>query len=232
MSVPNHCVRPYDEQICRAWVHKKYEKSIREKFGRYVHLSFDVIYQWNDIHADTPRLRVVSGQIPCASFYYTEFLVEIQPHEIYDIGCGMNFFKNILPHVIGIDGHCDADVTDHFDNGFVAGHENAFEAALSIDALHFISLEDFIQRVIDFWRIIAPGGRGYLSMNAARMWDHTPGHVRNKIFHTASAHAHQVSEFVDQELDKLSIDFIVRENLIEQKWDECIDGNIRLVFQK
>jgi hypothetical protein len=230
--MPSVCETHYDEQACRDLVHRQYEKAIRAKFGPYVYLSFDLLYQWTDIYCDTPRLRAVTGQIPCASFYYTEFLVELQPDRIYDIGCGMNFFKDILPNVIGIDDHGNPDLFDHFDKDFVSGHENAFGAVMSVDALHFISLEDFGERVMDFFRIVTPGGRGYLAMNAARMWSQTPHAKLAEIFGSVDLDIGLVARYIDAELDRLPIQFLVRENIIEQRFDECIDGNIRLILQK
>jgi len=40
-----------------------------KKYGNYVHLDFQHVYQWNTPFPATPRLREVAGKIPCASFW-------------------------------------------------------------------------------------------------------------------------------------------------------------------
>lgn len=233
MSYPNKCrLNPYDEDRCRKLVTEKYEHLIKQKFGHYVHLCFKSIYEWEDIHSSTPRLRAISGQIPCATFYYTEFLIDVAPANIYDIGCGMNFFKDILPNVVGIDSVGNFDIKDIFDKTFVAGHEDRFTAAMSIDSLHFISLLNFSERVLDFARIIAPGGRGYLAMNAARMTENTDPHDLRILTNSIHPDAVLIAQYLDSEISKLPLEFLVAENLVDKRFDDFMDGNIRLVFQK
>tara|TARA_R110000772_G_scaffold244101_1_gene357134 strand:- start:132 stop:860 length:729 start_codon:yes stop_codon:yes gene_type:complete len=235
-------INPYDKEVCMQLVEKKYKQLIKQKYGNYVHLCFDSIYTWTDILGDTPRLRTITGQIPCATFYYTEFLVNIKPDNIYDIGCGMNFFKDVLPNVIGIDGNdpVDRNISDAakydikgvFDDVFVAEHENQFQAVMSIDALHFIPLTDFTQRVLDFARIIKPRGRGYLAMNAARMCECTNKAVLLQLTGSAKRDANLISQYIDREICKLPLDFLVVDTLVDKQSDEYMDGNIRLVIQK
>lgn len=223
---------PYDEARCRQLVTDKYEHLIKQKFGHYVHLCFRSIYKWEEIHSGTPRLRAVSGHVPCATFYYTEFLVDIAPGDIYDIGCGMNFFKDILPNIVGIDSIGNFDIKDIFDKTFVAGHENQFAAAMSIDSLHFISLLDFSERVLDFSKIIAPGGRGYIAMNAARMTENTDPHDLKMLTNSIHPDTVLIAQYLDTEISKLPLEFLVAENLVDEQFDDFMDGNIRLVFQK
>jgi hypothetical protein len=238
MSTEKFIVNSYNKEVCTQLVKKKYEHLIKQKFGKYTHLCFDSLYTWVDVHNQTPRLRAVTGQIPCATFYYTEFLVNINPDTIYDIGCGMNFFKGILPNVIGIDAdgnaatHSEYDIKDVFDAEFVVGHENQFQAVMSIDALHFTSITNFTKRVLDFARVIKPGGRGYIAMNAARLIDFTPKKDLIELFGTDKRDANLISQYIDSEIRKLLLNFLVVDNLVNEKLDDCMDGNIRLVIQK
>lgn len=225
-------LNPYNESRCKQIVNEKYKNLIHQKFGKYVHLSFESIYKWQNIFSDTPRLRAITGQISCATFYYTEFLVEISPDFIYDIGCGMNFFKNILPNVVGIDGHDNYDIQDIFDKEFVSGHLDSFQAAMSIDALHFVPLSDFSERVIDFSRTIAPGGRGYIAMNAARMTESTDPMELERLTGSARSNRNFIARYIDDEIRKLPLKFLVIENLVDEVFDDMMDGNIRLVIQK
>jgi hypothetical protein len=225
-------LQTYDEQLCRNIVATKYEHLLRKKYGNYVHLDFQHVYQWNTPFPDTPRLREVSGKIPCASFYYLKFLTDIDPDILYDIGCGMNFFKDIIPNIVGIDGVGNFDICDIFDKDFVAGHENFCQAAFTIDALHFCSILKFCDRVQDFSRLIKPKGRGYIAMNAARMLESTDNNTKQLLFGSISPENKIVADYFNTEIKKLNLEFLVIENLIEQKFDEYIDGNIRLIFQK
>jgi hypothetical protein len=152
--------------------------------------------------------------------------------KIVDIGCGINFFKNILPNVIGIDSCQEADVNDFFDRTFSIGNTNQHKYAISIDALHFIPITDFYNRVLEFENIIQPGGRGYLAMNCARLVDNTNHNTLLKLFSTKQPTNKQLANYIDQEIRKLPLKFLVIDNLILDCYDEFIDGNIRLVFEK
>lgn len=216
---------------CKQIVKRNYEQLIREKFGDYVYLDFQHIYNWNDTYPATPRLRAIAGQVPCASFYYIELLTEIQNHEIYDIGCGMNFFKGILSNVIGIDGYWDPDIHDLFDDEFVQNHQEFFQVAFSINALHFISITDFCKQVNNFAKVVKSQGRGYISMNAARLIDNTDSVTKQRLFGSNITPV-AVAEYINNQIKTLDLNFLVAENLITSKFDEVFDGNIRLVFQK
>ena len=226
------CLRPYDESLCREIVQTKYENLIRAKFGNYIHLNFQRLYEWDNLYPGTPRLRAVSGQVPCATFYYLEFLTNINPEYIFDIGCGMNFFKGIVPKIIGMDGSGDPDIFDHFDENFVHGHREFYQAAFSINALHFIPITSFRQRVLQFYDIIKIGGRGYIAMNAARMIDNTNDNVRLQLFGSTNPDTKLVADYIECEIHNFKFNFLVVENLIDCKFDDAIDGNIRLLFQK
>lgn len=225
-------LNPYDKTRCQQIVKGKYEKLIHQKFGNYVHLCFEKNYKWTNNWLNSPRLRALTGQISCASFYYTEFLVELSPDSIYDIGCGMNFFKNILPNVVGIDRQFDYDIQDVFDKDFVSRHLDSFQAVMSIDALHFITLSDFLERVIDFSKIISPGGRGYLAMNAARMVECTDPKQLERLTGSIRADPNLIAGYIDNQIRELPLKFLVIENSISDVFDDSMDGNIRLVIQK
>jgi hypothetical protein len=58
----------YCPKICQNIVETKYVTALKEKFSRYSINCYDKLYQWNDYHSSTPRLRAVSGILPCATF--------------------------------------------------------------------------------------------------------------------------------------------------------------------
>lgn len=175
----------------------------------------------------TPREECVrTPVVPMCSFYYLEYLLENKPAKIVDIGCGINFFKGILPcEVHGIDTKGTyQDQTAFFDNVFVKNNTNAFESVFSINAIHFRPLS-FVGRVVkNFYSVIKPGGRGYLALNTRRMIDQAPEFEQcsNK----------EVENYIREELEKTKIKFLVFDCLVDLVPDESMDGNVRLVMEK
>jgi len=227
-------LNPYNEEICREVV-EFFKEKIKNKYGKFTVNDFRKFYKSDDnAHScETPRYSVVFGLIPCSSFYYLNKLLEIEPLEIADIGCGMNFFKDIVPGITGFDGHGKwRDVNDVFDDDFITGHTDFFQCAFSIDALHFVPITNFYKRVLDFANIIKPRGRGYLAMNMARMVEQTDKKILKELFNTEDPNNNQLSDYINQKIKMLPLNFLVIDNLITEIYDEPIDGNIRLVFEK
>jgi SAM-dependent methyltransferase len=115
-------INPYDIEVCQQIVQAHYLSKIKQKFGCYTINDYNKFLQFDDVShkRNTPRLSLITAIIPCASFYYLEYLKELQAEKIVDIGCGMNFFKDIVPNVIGIDTDEKADINDLFDAQFSA----------------------------------------------------------------------------------------------------------------
>jgi hypothetical protein len=152
-----------------------------------------------------------------------------KPDQVYDLGCGWNFFKKYYPNIIGVSAepptsqYFYADIHDFVDDDYISNHQEYFESVFSICALHFIPLGDIKNRVLDFSSMIKPGGRGWLSMNAARMIDRDRESFGNKgkTF---------ITNFIKQQINNvpdiqtLEIDLSIM--------DEMIDGNIQITFSK
>jgi len=205
---------------------ESYRSAIQEKYGRlHTFLDSDLFYSWDNSlrnRNETPREDALTTVFPCASFWYLNYLVALQPSEIIDLGCGANFFKNIIPNVIGIDPnpnnpHCD--VIGTYNAEYVKKHKNRYQAIFSIDALHFRPIVEFTDLVHNFYSLIKLGGRGYLSLNSAR-FDCPKGFDRESY----------IKEQIETQLT--DIDFLITDVLISHKEDEFMDGNIRLVMQK
>jgi hypothetical protein len=64
------------------------------------------------------------------------------------------------------------------------------------------------------------------------MLDHTNDTVKKMLFKDTNPSAETVAKYIDWEIKKLELNFLVVENLIEYQIDEPFDGNIRLLFQK
>lgn len=135
-------------------------------------------------------------------------------------------FKYFLPEITGIDPeNVNADITDYFDHVYAEGHRDAFDAAFSICALHFIAPKELKQQFYDFAKTIKPGGVGFVSLNAARFIERN----QYKVVETITE--------IDNIVRNINLDLIVVDQCYDHpdnpNWfNNPIDGNIRIVFQK
>jgi hypothetical protein len=180
----------------------------------------------------TPRQLIGSEQKFSATlFYYLEFLIEKNPEKIYDLGCGCNIFKKYIPNIIGIGAEDPngqrfyGDIHDYVDEEFIQGHKDYFESVFSICALHFRPLTEFSKVVNEFYSMIKPGGRGFLSINLKRMIEKSENFMKN-------TSVKEYDAYCREQLDTLThIKFLVVDIDLEFL-DEAMDGNIRLVMEK
>jgi hypothetical protein len=144
-------------------------------------------------------------------------------------------FKKLIPNIHGIDpepGNHLADEFDLFDADFSQGHTDAYESAFSINALHFISLKDFEKRILEFYNIVAPGGRGFITFGVMRMVERTSAQDLQTLFSSNSPTTEQLTQYVKTVLNSLTINFLLAEVLINDGVNEIINGDIRLIFEK
>jgi len=85
---------------------------------------------------------------------------------------------------------------------------------------------------MEFYNIVAKGGRGFLALNSARMLERSNSEWLLSTFETSTPSSLQVQEYVYNQLSTLDIDFIVIDLLITEQPNEVMDGNIRMVFKK
>lgn len=230
-------LNPYDETQFREWfvetnIYKKINSdSDKISWKKYIQ---DVFF---DGPRMTPRQRMATRISTVVSFYYLNYLLEAKPEVIYDIGCGLNWFKKYIPNVIGIGNEpidnqlYFGDIHGQFDEKFVEDNIEKFESVFSIDAIHFVSLtkmQDQIKGIID---ILKPGGRAYVALNVARLIDSTSADDIKTIFPTGMNNQ-LVEDYIRKNIDLgenlplcIDIDCITCP-------DEWMDGNIRLVFEK
>ena len=170
-------------------------------------------------------------------YYYLELLIEKSPVTIYDIGCGWNIFKKYTPNIIGISAEPPdspiffADIHDFVDDEFVAGHQEYFESAFSINALHFHSLTKLSKVIKDFVSMIQSGGRGFLALNAQRMIERLTSDEIIKLFGTASPTKEQYTDFILECIGTVDCHFLIVDVDLS-KLDDTLDGNIRIVFER
>ena len=228
-------LNPYNELHCR---------SLGEKFAFFnqIESDFDLLF-WSPLGANnystffsTAREAMGHRTFSMVPFYYLEKLLEKNPANIYDLGCGWNIFKKYIPNIIGVSPtHNDdnyADIHDMVDDVYIQGHQNFFESVFSINSLHFVPLLDLEKVIKDFVSTIAPGGRGFLALNLARILERSSAdllktHVGSDLTST------RYDQYIRDVLTKIDINYLIVDvDLVTAGIDEPIDGNIRLVFEK
>jgi hypothetical protein len=188
----------------------------------------------------TPRRWLSLSLFDAVAFYYLKYLTDLNPSKIYDIGCGSNVFKKYIPNIIGVD-ISDAkntwikntiDVYDDslLDNSFYQKNFEKFESAFSICSMHFYSLLDIRKRVLQFSSLISKGGRGYLSLNAARMLENSMN--VEEITNISESSINKVDLFIRKQLYNLPFKIEVFDCVVKKQFDNYLNGNIRIVFTK
>jgi SAM-dependent methyltransferase len=172
-------------------------------------------------------------------FYYLQPLLEKNPTSIYDLGCGANLFKRYIPNIIGVDKLLDhsivdksnsltyPDIEEMVDLEYVNAHQNYFESVFSINSLHFRPLSELRLVYEEFISMVAPGGRGFLSVNLQRMIEKQTKAIDELVL---DGHVNY-NYYVRTQLDNLPckyLTFDVDLNIM----DEWLDGNVRLVFER
>jgi hypothetical protein len=220
-----------------------------------VKLRFDLFFYFNELYHPsmdnilTPRLGALQSRstFSIAPLYYLDFLLEKNPQVIVDIGCGANLFKRIIPCIHGIDptpNNPYADEFGSFDSEFSQSHKDTYESVFSINAIHFISLINFEQKLLEFINVVKPGGRGFITFNAARMIELTSEDEQRQLFSqsfspdtinpktTVDYTIHYVRHVLHRVTQNTLVKFLVIDLLIDKELDEYMNGNIRLVFEK
>jgi len=172
----------------------------------------------------TPRETLLTLRV--APFFYIQKLLEKNPKVLADIGCGINFFKNFIPEIWGISRGAPSCVDEvaFFCDGYSVENTDRFDCAMAINSLHFISLTDITKQLNNFSNIIKPGGRGFITFNVKRMIDVTkPGD---------QVTIEQLSLYIKQQVDQALPNVLAYDDYIQTEFDEAMNGNIRVVFEK
>jgi hypothetical protein len=222
----------FQKQFTDTEIYKQLEKD-------FDHISWDSHCQlYKEI---TPRQFLGNSAFTAFSvvpFYYLQFLQEKNSTYIYDIGCGWNIFKKYIPNIIGVANeepnsrYFYGDVHGTFDQKYIDTHQNFYDCAFSINALHFVSLQILRQRVIDFISIISHRGRGFLTLNAMRMIERSSDNFLVNTFGTNKPTNQQFDWYIRRELRNLPCEMIVIDIDVLDSINDVMEGNIRLVFDK
>ena len=177
------------------------------------------------------RHRPLNKRFSITPFYYLKFLEEINPESIADIGCGWNIFKKYIPNITGFDVlGSNADVIEKYDHDFIVKYTQKFDAAFAINACT-VTWETIGKFIIDFSKIIKPGGRGYLGIPAMFPLLLTPSDWYNSKG-LSPYDPKPLSEYIDRIITDLELNILSLESRVDFFQDMLShDGDIRVVFE-
>ena len=198
-------------------------------------IDFNKLWVGQDISLPTPRQQwgdrgwrpTIFSAVP---FYYLNYLTEANPKKIFDLGCGWNVFNRYINNIVGIDStpptspYFYADLHDHVDDEFIAGHKNKFESVFSINTLHFAPLDELRKIILGFHSMIQPGGRGFMTLNVHRMIERASPTLQGLT-------TTELQQFIADAMKNLDIEFLVSD-IDLGVINEYMNGNIRLVMCK
>jgi hypothetical protein len=167
-------------------------------------------------------------------FYYLEKLLEKNPTQIYDLGCGWNIFKKYITNIVGVGPELDnfhGDIHDLVDDTFILGHNEYYESVFSINALHYHSISKLEKIINNFMSIVKPGGRGFLALNLQRMIDCTTKTEIIEIFSKENPLVVDYEQYVYKILSKIFSNYLIID-VDFSVMDDPINGNIQIVFEK
>lgn len=123
----------------------------------------------------TPRRALQESWATRLPIYLLESL-QIGQLACVDVGCGHNWFRRFHPTIWGVDPlnaqHRDDELTPEW----WIPNWGRWPRAFSICSLHFCTQEQLPHQVAKFRGLLAPGGRGLLMINRARISDRTPNY--------------------------------------------------------
>lgn len=180
MNYQNYNKDKFLKEFSQTEIYKKLTQHYRHMFSDQNDVDVDIDYSSGE---EFPRSNLENASICVYSqFYYLGLIQENNPEVIADVGCGGNLIKKYIPNVVGFDKTPFADHYEWFDKNFIDNHYQEFGSAFSVNAIHFISLVEFANRINDFGKIIKPNGLGFVAFNLLRMIERTPPYELAKIF--------------------------------------------------
>jgi hypothetical protein len=234
-------IDPYDEQKWRdVFVPTQWYRDIRQR------LPADIREIWmrGSLPGNTPTSREFhfNRYFAMSTFYFINHIIKYSPNKVFDLGCGGNLFRKLVPNIIGIDPyHPSADINDFVDEDFVRGHQSQFDSVMAINSLHFRGLDQFRSILGDFHSMLKPGGMGLITFGLGVMVDHTSDAAWAEIFgqNPKDTTAGTVITWVDQQLRDLDWDLHVIDQYYFNHLDigdvvlsNPVDGNIRIVMRR
>jgi len=177
------------------------------------------------------RYKPSKKRFSITPFYYLKFLEEINPKSIADIGCGWNIFKKYIPNITGFDVMgSNADVIAHYNEDFIVKYYQKFDAAFAIN-IQTVTWDTIGKHILEFSKIIKPGGRGFLGIPAMFPLVLTsPDWYKNNGL--SPYDPKPLSEHVNGIISNLGLTILSLESRVDFFQDMLShDGDIRVVFE-
>lgn len=200
----------------------KYKKLI-DKINEFSEKNAVVSFDGENMKISTPRDDdFLRRRIDLQPFYILDYIRSNTNEEIYDIGCGSNWFKEIF-NVIGIDPYnCNADINESYNDLFIQKNCNRFSNAVTINAIHFCSISKIENNVLGFINLVKPNGYCYIAINTARIMDETQNMQDKK----------DIMDVMNNIVKNINDTVILYENKINEHPDEYLNGNFRLLIKR
>lgn len=171
-------------------------------------------------------------------YYYLQWVLGDQPQQVLDLGCGLNIFKRAWPWITGMDADPKSphDLLDFFDHGFVAGHQDTYDAVIAINSIHFAPIHAMAERLHMVRDLLRPGGRAFVATNLETWLMHTTREDAVRLF-GSWPRLEQVVDYANDQIRSTGLDLLVEDWPILRVAEEStirddFNGNIRLVFQR
>jgi hypothetical protein len=148
-----------------------------------------------------------------------------------------NLPARILQECVDVHGLCHdnvpfkGDVHGFVDKQYLDDHQDCYEAAFSICALHFRPIDHLQQIIEEFVSMIKPGGRGFLALNIQRMIDQSDHTIMIDLFQTTKPTRQQLETYIHEKISAVKTHWLIIDVDLTVI-DEALNGNIRLVFEK
>ena len=181
----------------------------------------------NSISYFTPRQVAWSKIANMRSFYYINYLYELSPSIVYDIGCGVNWFKQWYPNIHGIGEERSVDLNFGDEQGKwdhnLINKLNNVQAMFAINSLHFRHVDNLLKVIEQVISVLANKGRAYLAFNTAVIIE------ESKVPNLTTEH---LIKYLRHKLYKIEgVRWLVVD--MDDSFDYGgMDGNINLVLEK
>jgi len=173
-------------------------------------------------------------------YYYIKYLLDTNPKNIIDIGCGDNVFKKSFPTLItGLDNDLNScirppDILENFDKNFVQNNQQCYDGVISINCIHFWPIYTIAERLGWIAQLLTPGSRAFVSFNIETWLMHTTKNEINSIFGDIPQWEDVVNyinnQIISTKLNFLVVDWPILQISEHSTIRDDYNGNIRLVF--
>lgn len=229
-------LNPYDKESFKEEFPNTEHYRLIKKLYPTAELSYDPIHP---LGCTREELFLDHNIIDVTPFYYLQYLNS--DVTVYDLGCGFNFFKPFFKNLVGVDPYDGrADKDDLIDASYYAEHKSCYDAAFSINALHFVPAIYLPNVCNQFTTMLKPGGTGFITFNITRSLEVSASerYVRHIDYNSSSFKwipnigDSFLETWVRKQFDNFSHEIKVFDVSLSSALDQSLNGNVRLVVTR